>query len=255
MKFIRALFPAVAALVLTGCAAGFEEELSSSELTVHQLENRMRQAMDPTGRFVNAKTYVMRQQISTSRGWLEPPLLQMVEVKFRRPDQFKLTTYTDNDPETSIIVNGSSGWIVDVKRKKITKLNEEALSRVLVMAKLTNPGSKLGNVFDKVSIDRSRVDGEDFFRLTCENNGRKPIYIYVDTKEYLNRRMRMRFEFNGGRGGFDYDSQMLKYSMYEGVRIPDESIIRQAGVEQTSKVIYYKLDVSLEDNDFRPPLF
>ncbi|MBR7103327.1 MAG: hypothetical protein IKC65_00105 [Lentisphaeria bacterium] len=253
MKLFRTLLVFSAALLLAGCTAVFEEELSPAEITPAQLESRMKQAMDPTGRFAGAKTYVMRQQISTARGWLEPPLLQMVEVKFRRPDQFKLTTYTDNEAETVLIARGKEGWMADMKRKKLTRLDDKALQRVLAMAKLTNPGNRMADVFEKITLDRSRVEQEDFFRFTCQNPGRDPIYIYVDTKEYLTRRMRMRFRFSGG--SFDYDSQMLNYSMYEGVRIPDESVIRQAGIEQKSKVIYYKLDVKLDDDEFRPPLF
>ena len=42
---------------------------------------------------------------------------------------------------------------------------------------------------------------------------------------------------------------------HEGVLIPDESIIRQDGGEQKSKVIDYKLDIKLDDSEFRPPLF
>ena len=48
---------------------------------------------------------------------------------------------------------------------------------------------------------------------------------------------------------------MLNYSMYEGVMIPDESIVYQGSIEQKSKVIYYKLDVALDDKEFLPPLF
>ena len=58
---------------------------------------------------------------------------------------------------------------------------------------------------------------------------------------------------NGYR--LNYDSRMLSYGMYEGVLIPDESIIRQDGGEQKSKVIDYKLDIKLDDSEFRPPLF
>ena len=213
----------------------------------------MQKAMDPNGRFAQAETCVMRQQISTDPGWLEPPEIQMVEVKFRRPDHFKLTTYTDNEAKNAIIASGGSGWLVDMERKKVITLDHQALQRVLAMVRLANPANRIEDVFEKVSIDRSRIDGEDFYRLTCVNGKNNPIYIYVDGREYLNRRMRMKFSGNGK--SFDYDARMLAYSMYEGVKIPDESQIEQAGTLQKSKVIYYKLDVKLDDSEFQPPLF
>jgi outer membrane lipoprotein-sorting protein len=238
---------------VSGCAETFREELSKSDITVEQLEGRMRQAMDPTGRFAGAKTYVMRQQITTEQGWMDPPLIQMVEIKFRRPDQFKLTTYTDNDPETAIIANGKSGWMVDLKNKKSAPLDGVALRRVLGMVRLTDPGNRFEDVFPKVDIDRSIVDGEPFYRLTCRGEDGVPVYIYVGAKDNLNRRVRMKISVNGTL--LDYDSQMLAYSMYEGVMIPDESVVRQGGTGQKTKVVYYKLDVPLEDSEFRPPLF
>ncbi|MBQ9502430.1 MAG: hypothetical protein IJU70_09765 [Lentisphaeria bacterium] len=250
--FCAVLLPALL-LLCSGCAATFEEELSKSDITVAQLESRMRQAMDPTGRFSGAKTYVMRQQITTEQGWMDPPVVQMVEIKFRRPDQFKLTTYTDNDPETAIIANGKSGWMVDLKGKKSAPLDGRALRRVLGMVRLTNPGSRFEDVFSKVEIDRSVVDGELFYRLTCRGEDEVPVYIYVGSKDSLNRRVRMKIAV--GNSTIDYDSQMLAYSMYEGVMIPDESVVRQGGTEQKTKVVYYKLDVPLDDSEFRPPLF
>ena len=250
--FIALLFTAIL-MLLSGCAASFEETVSASDLTIDELEKRMSRNMDPDGRFSRADTYVMRQQITTENGWLEPPLIQMVEVKFRKPDRFKLTTYTDNQPETAIIANGNQGWMVDYKREKIVTLEKNMLKRVLVMVRLTNPGNRVRNVFEKVSIDRSTIEEENFYRLTCSNGKNDPMYIYVDSKSYLNRRLRMTTTVNGYR--LNYDSRMLSYGMYEGVLIPDESIIRQDGGEQKSKVIDYKLDIKLDDSEFRPPLF
>ena len=253
MKMLcAALFPALL-LLGSGCAETFREELSKSDITVEQLESRMRQAMDPAGRFAGAKTYVMRQQITTEQGWMDPPLIQMVEIKFRRPDQFKLTTYTDNEPETAIIANGKSGWMVDLKAKKSAPLDGKALRRVMALVRLTNPGSRLKDVFPKIGIDRSVVDGEPFYRLTCSGEDGEPVRIYIGAKDYLNRRMRMKFTVNGST--LAYDSRMLAYSMYEGIMIPDESVVRQGGTEQKTKVVYYKLDVALEDREFQPPLF
>jgi len=240
-------------LLAAGCATEFQEEISKSDITLDQLESRMQHAMDPTGRFAGARTYVMRQQITTEQGWMDPPLVQMVEIKFRRPDQFKLTTYTDNDPETAIIVNGKSGWMVDIKHKKSVALDGRALRRVRVLVRLTDPGNRFEDVFSKVELDKSLVDDEVFYRLTCSGEEGDPVHIYISAKDYLTRRMRMKF--NVGGNILDYDSQMLAYSMYEGVMIPDESVVRQGGSEQKTKVVYYKLDVPIEDAEFRPPLY
>ena len=108
MKRLFFLICALWLLLLTGCYS-FSEKISATDITLDQLEDSMQSAMDPNGRFAKAKTYVMRQQITTDRSWMELPVVQMVEIKFRAPDQFKLTTYTDNEPEHIVIANGNNG--------------------------------------------------------------------------------------------------------------------------------------------------
>ena len=240
--------------IFTGCTPAFHEEVTASDLDYSQLELKMQHAMDPEGRFNRAKTYCMRQLVTTQQSWMEPDLIQMVEVKFRRPDQFKLTTYTDNEPESAIIINGKQGWAVNYRTEKVNPIKEAMMPRLNAMMQLTNPANRLRNVFQNISVDRSRIDDEDFYRLTCSNPGRNPIYIYAGCNDFLTRRMRMNLSFNTG-STLDYDSQMLRYSMYEGIRIPDESVVRQGGTKQHSKVIYYKLDTEIDDSEFRPPLF
>ena len=251
MKLFYVLFFAVAVLLAGGCS--FNEEISASDISMDELEKRMQQAMDPSGRFARAKSYVMRQQVTTDRSWMELPEVQMVEIKFRAPDQFKLTTYTDNEPEQIIIANGKDGWFVDMDRKKVIRLDQKKLAGVMMLARLTNPGTPLKKVFKKVSLDRSRIGEEDFYRITCQRENNTPLYIYVGSKDYYSRRMRMTMGVAGSR--INYDSRMLNYSMYEGVMIPAESIVHQGSMEQNSKVIYYKLDVELDDKEFQVPLF
>ena len=252
MKRLFFLMCALGLLLLTGCYS-FSEKISATDITLDQLEDSMQSAMDPNGRFAKAKTYVMRQQITTDRSWMELPVVQMVEIKFRAPDQFKLTTYTDNEPEHIIIANGNNGYFVDMNRKKVIQLEQKELAGVLMMSRLTNPGIRLKDVFKSVSIDRSRIEEEDFYRLTCIGENNKPIYIYVSCRDFFSKRLRMTMGSVGNR--INYDSQMLNYSMYEGIMIPDESVVRQGSVEQKSKVVYYKLDIALDDKEFQPPLF
>ena len=252
MKLLLMLFSAFCLFLAGGCGS-FSEEISAADISIDELEKRMQQAMDPDGRFARAKSYVMRQQVTTDRSWMELPEIQMVEVKFRVPDQFKLTTYTDNEPEQMIIASGSEGWFVNMKSKKVIRLDRQKLESVLMLARLTNPGTPLKKVFKKITLDRSRIGDEDFYRLSCFREKDTPMYIYVGCKDFFSRRLRMTMGVTGSR--INYDSRMLNYSMYEGVMIPGESIINQGAVEQRSKVIYYKLDVELDDKEFRVPLF
>ena len=52
MKKFIFLFPAMLMLAAAGCTAPFEETVSPADITVEQLESRMKQAMDPKGQRV-----------------------------------------------------------------------------------------------------------------------------------------------------------------------------------------------------------
>ena len=75
----------------------------------------------------------------------------------------------------------------------------------------------------------------------------------MDKKSCLPRRIKAVFNINNN--SIEYDSTMKRYSLYEGVMIPDESIVEQDGVVQESKVLYYKLDIKFPDDEFLPPVF
>lgn len=236
----------------SGCAS-MGEVVSESDLSVAEIEAKKSLAIDPDGRYANAKTSVMRQEIRTATGWLDPDKIQMVEVKYEAPGNFKIVTHDENTPVFAIIINQNQAWAADYSAQSVAPIPQSMIKRVMILEKMSDPRTKLGDVFANVKAEKVTVDDEVFYRLTCANPGEAELRIYIDAKDFLPRRITGFFNVNGSK--YNYDSKIEHYGLYEGVRIPDESIIIQNGLEQHSKVIYYKLDVMIPQSDFRPPVF
>lgn len=237
---------------LAGCATAEPEMESPADITAAELETKMRHAMDPDGRYAKAKTFIQRQIVLTER-FLDDPEEQVAEVKFERPDNFRLTTLEDNVPVTGLIVNGKNGWVVDYSGKKITELTPEQLDQLKVLSGTSNPDNSLTRTLRDIRLTLCRVGEQEYYKVTgLSQNGGNPVEIYIDKNDFLIRRIKAVFQI--GARSLRYDSTIQRYSLYEGVMIPAETTVVQNGLKQTTRVVYYKLDAVIPASDFRPPV-
>ena len=248
VKYLSSAF--CAALVLCGCASMPEEELSPADITLAELEEKMSQATDPEGRYAQAKSFVMKQEVETKR-FLDQPLIQMVETKFMRPEFFKITTYEDNQPVISIISNGESSWIVDYNSQRVRTLDAEQLRQVKRFSDVTKPGSRLSAIFKDIKIQKCRIGDEEYYKVECPGEKGSMLNVYVDADTFQTSRISVA----DSNGEVTYDSSLKGYGLYEGVRIPEETSVRTGGVEKTSRVIYCKLNQVIDPAEFRPRPF
>ena len=246
-------------LFLAGCASfdEIDEDMVISKVSVQDIELRKNSIVDPNGRYQKARTSSMKQMVTTKATFTQPKEESMVEVKFQHPDKFKLSTYKDNQISLAIIVNGPNAWMADYNSKKISILNKEQLKKLNLIFQLSNPSSKISDVFKNIKVYESSPlvtdENSQYYKLVCSKEDSNPINIYLDKKSCLPRRIKAVFNINNN--SIEYDSTMKRYSLYEGVMIPDESIVEQDGVVQESKVLYYKLDIKFPDDEFLPPVF
>jgi outer membrane lipoprotein-sorting protein len=243
---------AVVSFLFAGCAS-MEDSVSAADLTLTELEKKMQAATDPQGIFARSKTYVLLQQVSTKK-FLSEPEENLVEVKFERPDKFRLTTYEDNKPVSMWCSDGQRGWIADYSSRKIKMLDGAALRRMTVMAQISNPQESYSKIFSKVQMFSCVNESGKFYRIDCYGeNQTSPISIYVDAVTFLVKRMK--FTMAVGSGQMSYDAIIRKYELREGVMIPVETEISQNGETQTSKITSYRLNVPIPETDFIPPVF
>ena len=147
------VFVALAMLALCGCSSLPSEELSPAGITVEELEKRMAEATDPHGRYKNARSFVMKQEVER-RSFFDDPMVQMVETKIMRPNFFKITTYEDNQPVTAVISNGESSWQVDYKAEKVRMLDAEKMRQVRKFNDISSPSGKWSRIFKDVTVQK-----------------------------------------------------------------------------------------------------
>ena len=252
IRHVKSFAPALPALLtlLTLCGCSFNrEELAPADIPLDTLENSMAEATDPHGRYREAKTFVLKQEVETKRTF-GSPLVQMIETKIMRPGCFKITTYDDNQPQLAIISNGESSWVADYKAKKVKKLEDEELRQVKKLSEISSPGSKLSEVFENVSVHDCRIGDDRFYKIVCPGDQGTVLNAYVGADSRQIERITL-----VKNGKVVYDSSLKGYGLYEGVRIPEETLVRAGGVEKVFKVIYCKLNTPLEHSEFRPPVF
>ena len=197
----------------------------------------------------------MRQEISDpDPGWFGDDKLKMVEVKTMRPDYFRLTTYEENEPVLALISNGKSCWVADYRGKRVSTLSPEEFRRMRVLTEIARPGSRIDQIFSSITIQLCRIGQREYYKLKCSNPGMDPLEIYIKRENYLTERVRGRIR-TGAISSISYDSRLLGYGLYEGVRMPEETISTNNGEAQRSRVIYYKLNVPIDPAEFRPPVF
>ncbi len=251
-KFLNGVFWAAVMLWVAGCAT-VQDQLSAPDITLAELEKRMAEATDPDGVFAQSKTYSMLQQI-TPLGFLADNDEYLVDVKFERPDKFSLVTYVDNKPSAMWCSNGRQGWIADYSSRKVQTLDGEALRRMSVMAQISNPQESYTKIFPKVELFRCTNEKGVFYRLDCYGNEQKtPIYIYVDAASFLVKRMK--FDLPVGSGRMVYEADIEQYEKREGVMIPVLTRIVQNGEKQECKITSYRLNITIPETDFIPPVF
>jgi len=254
MKNLLSCVCAAAVVLLTGCA-GINEELFPADITLPKLEAAIARTTDPEGHYARSTTSIMRQEISDGTSDLfGVKKMRMVEVKTMKPDFFRLTTYEDNEPVLALISNGRSCWVADYKKRRVKTLSDREFEKMRVLSEIARPGSKLHEIFKNIRIERSIIDENEYYKLTCSNPGDNPLEIYIDRKTFLTTRIRGAIK-TAGLTDLKYDSTLTGHSLHNGVRIPEETTSSLGGEEQTSRVIYYRLNENIDPADFRPPVF
>lgn len=257
MKKFFALFGLAALLTLftSSCTTVETEEIPfEAEITLEDLMAKMTKATDPTGEYAKSKTYTMRQNVYTER-FLDEPKAQQVDVKFQQPDLFNLTTYEDNEPLSAVILNGPNGWSVDYKRRLVVPLDGKQLEQLKILASIATPDSAYLKVYSSAQLAGCSINGKKYYKISCTRQEPNPhtTEIYVGTEDFLP--WRWRITLNTGNGQLNYTSIINKYSLRDGVMIPDDTTTIQNGHKQTVKVSHYQLNSPISPNAFQPPLF
>lgn len=240
----RTLIPAVAAalLCIAGCTS-LESEYDErpADITLSELEKRMLAARDPNGVFLKAKSYLQKQIVTDSRTGEQ----QICEVRYLAPDRLNMLMRKDNQPDSAIIINGDSAWKVNYPERTVTPIVGLGLQQLKTMQRLGDPDDSYQDLFKKVDLSICRLGENEFYKLVCHPKitGGYLLILYVGRDSYLLNRIRI--------PELETETRVDRYALYEGVMIAEETISE----DHTSRVIYNRLNLEMNEQDFLPPVF
>ena len=240
------LFAALCALLFCGCAS-FET-----------LEEKMDKAMDPNGAFRKADSYIQREMLKIEGIFVDS--IYQIDLKYKKPHFFKLTTLENNQPVSAVIFNAGSAWQVDYNEKKVSEITGTDLLRVNMLYKLTSPAEKYSRLFKTIEVFRSKIkdDPAEYYKIVCGSvKDGNVINIYVDAKDFLPRRIisDLTLVIKSRKQQFESDCNIESYELMDNVMIPQKSASVSNGIESSSTVFDYKLNADIPDSEFLPPIF
>lgn len=252
---LYAIFSAVL-ILLCGCVS--DETLTVADITIGELESKMEQAMDPDGAFRKANSYVQREMLKVE-GLFADSIYQ-IDLKYKKPHFFKLTTLEKNEPVSAVIFNAGSAWKVDYVGKHVHEITGSDLVRINVLHKLTTPTEKYSKLFDNITVYNCTIkdDNTQYYKIVCNpQNKENTISIYVNAEDFLPRRINadLSLVIESKKVEFEYDSFIDAYETMDNVVIPQKSTAVSSGIESTTTVFDYKLNVDIPDSEFLPPVF
>ena len=248
-RILASTSAALLAAVLTGCTAVERP----SDITLHELQEKMAVAMDPAGKYRNATAYFQRQNIEEEK--LFNTEYQLVEVKFQRPDKFKFSYFEKNMPVTEILSIGSKAWLIDHKKHITGEITGNALDKVKVMLALGHPDTDYNKLFSKVDLFLTGLEGRECYKLVCQPalEGSNPIVIYVDKEQYLP--VRMELVIKTADGDKKAISRIEKYQNFEQVKVPALTRVEEGWREYLTRVVDYQLNTYFKEKEFELPEF
>ena len=98
-------------------------------------------------------------------------------------------------------------------------------------------------------------DSENFYKLVCypREHRDEPVIFYVDQKTFLIRKMVTAFSIKGIK--INYETVINRYSLRDGIRMPEETVSNLNGITSKSKLVDYKINPTFTAADFIPPVF
>jgi outer membrane lipoprotein-sorting protein len=237
-------------LLMTGCISEMP-----SDITLDELEQKMAQAMDPQREYRKARAYFQRQNITETA--LFGTKLQLVEVKFQRPDKFKLSYYDDrNRIASEVLSKDGKAWLIDYKKGKIIPIEGQTLEKFKVMLALGHPDTDFDKIFSDVKLSlHRRINGNLYYKLVCQPRiaGSYPIIIYIDKQTMLPESMELKVKTAGRT--VESTCNIVEYRKFGTLTLPALTEVEDGIREYTNRVVDYQLNSGFSGNEFKLPVF
>ena len=245
---------------------GLNDPGEPANLTVEQLIKHMEAATDPEGKFKNAKSYILRQVIveESQKEVDDNPFSQRTktsvdqyesELKFRKPDFERQTSYRNGEPFACLLFKEGQAWNIDPKKNQATSITGHQLRLFHVFNSFSHPNNNLEDVFSHIDISTVYIRGARHYRVVCRTDDLEiaPYVMYVHAESFITTKMETILYTDGGQE-FLYRAIPSRYEKRSGVLMP--TIISTTIGEDRNDVILLKefeLDVTFSEDTFQVP--
>ncbi|MBO5693786.1 MAG: hypothetical protein J6S98_00110 [Lentisphaeria bacterium] len=225
-----------------------------SDLSVSQLIERVREATDPKGVYLNCNGYILRQTAISKekRGKTVVDHYTVTEKKFRQPGQMRQTTYQNGIPVQTLLFKDNKAWIID-KNGKAEEYNGQGMELFKNYIGFSDPKATEQTLFSTVELGVVYLDGIRTYRMICRTSDPNlPPYVeYIDAKTFLPVRLET-IQYTADGRQLRYTAEPQDYRWVSNVLIPTVTLVT-VGENKTEEyeTTEFMINPNLSELDFQ----
>lgn len=225
-----------------------------SDLSVSQLIERVREATDPKGVYLNCNGYILRQTAISKekRGKTVVDHYTVTEKKFRQPGQMRQTTYQNGIPVQTLLFKDNKAWIID-KNGKAEEYNGQGMELFKNYIGFSDPKATEQTLFSTVELGVVYLDGIRTYRMICRTSDPNlPPYVeYIDAKTFLPVRLET-IQYTADGRQLRYTAEPQDYRWASNVLIPTVTLVT-VGENKTEEyeTTEFMINPNLSELDFQ----
>ena len=254
MRNALAMIPFLLSLfLLCGCAEDVLrlEEGVPADITVDELIVKMNRATDPKKVYANAKSYYMKQRLTSDN--VNGSDESVSEIFWKAPGYMKQVSYRNGEVINIIITHIDRSWYVNPRTKKSREIKGKDAQLVKVFSDIATPGMDYKKIFHTVTVDKIMDPQRDqmVYRLICrvENPEIAPYVFYIEPKTWLTDRCEtILYGPDGSQRLYIADSE--EYEFVDDVCMPKKTIITVDGKKDTADTVVFTLNPEIPMTTF-----
>ena len=227
-----------------------------SDMTVEEISARMSRATDPNKVYANAKSYYMKQKLTSDN--VNGSDESISEIFWLAPHHLKQVSYRNGEVINIIIANKGRFWYVDPKTKKSREVAGKDAQLIKAFTDIATPGQDHQKIFHTVAVDQimDKQKNRMVYRLICrvDNPEIAPYVFYIDPKTWLTDRCEtILYGPDGSRHLYVSDSE--EYEMVDGIRLAKKTLVTVDGKTDTAETVVFTLnpEIPLKTFDLERP--
>ncbi|MBO5201539.1 MAG: hypothetical protein J6C30_02290 [Lentisphaeria bacterium] len=225
-----------------------------SDLSVSQLIERVRNATDPKGVYLNCNGYILRQTAISKEKRRKTVVdhYTVTEKKFRQPGQMRQTTYQNGIPIQTLLFKDNKAWIID-KNGKAEEYGGQGMELFKNYIGFSDPKATEQTLFSTVELGVVYLDGIRTYRMICRTSDPNlPPYVeYIDAKTFLPVRLET-VQYTADGKQLRYTAEPQDYRWVSNVLIPTVTLVT-VGENKTEEyeTTEFVVNPNLSDLDFQ----